>query len=156
MAWLFAFSALAIVVNHVPYQFYQGYLALAAEQWAPTAGKWAPLGAGLHLMIASMLTAWAAARSIRLVRALGLRAVMVGSLAAQIGLSALMGWVLDPSIAVLLVMRALPSGLQRGGAARGDRAEGRCLAAGDLSVGAVAGGEAGLLGAAGDLAVARA
>lgn len=110
MAWLFAFFVLMTVLNHVPYEFYQPYIALALnERWALVEGT--PLSTGIHVGIAMVFAAWFAARSIRIRNRLGLGGVLLTATGLQTIIIAVMGMVLHPLVVVLILLRSVPRAL---------------------------------------------
>lgn len=110
MAWLFAFFVLMTILNHVPYEFYQPYIALALnERWA--LGEGTPLGTGIHVGVAMVIAAWFAARSIRFRNRLGLGGVLLSAAGLQTVIIAVMGLVLHPLVIVLILLRSVPRAL---------------------------------------------
>lgn len=110
MAWLFSFFVLMTILNHVPYEFYQPYIALAwTEQWAM--GKGTPLGTGVHVGIAMVIAAWFAARSIRMRNRMGLGGVLLSAAGLQTVIIVVMGLVLHPLVVLLILLRTVPRAL---------------------------------------------
>jgi MFS family permease len=108
--WLFGFSVLMTVLNHVPYEFYQPYLDfLALDLSLPANGT--PLAAGLHMGVTMLLGAWFASRSIRFRDRLGLGPLLLICVLFQTVIIALMGLVLHPVIVLLVLLRGLPRAL---------------------------------------------
>lgn len=108
-----AFVSCAVVVNHIPYEFYQTYLELAFEDQQPGWGKWAPIAAGGHTTLASLLAGGAAGWSMVLSRRVGSATTLLASFAMQAALVALMGLFLHPLVALLLLGRGVFSAVQR-------------------------------------------
>ena len=109
LGWLFAASGAMIVVNHMPYEFYQPYLD-RLQLWE---GQPTPLLAGAHMACAGLLGALGARLSMPLSRRVGLVPYALLTMAAQVGLVIAMSWMLHPLIALLLVGRSLPGALLR-------------------------------------------
>lgn len=110
LAWLSLAVILATLVNHVPYELYQPYLAtLGVTRWSPST---TPLLAGLHLAIAQALAALFARQSAQLARRIGTTSLTFAAIAAQVGLIAAMAALFSPIIAVLLLARSIPGALQ--------------------------------------------
>lgn len=108
-----AFVSCAVIVNHIPYEFYQAYLELVFEEQQPGWGKWAPIAAGGHATLASLIAGGAAGWSMVLSRRVGAAPTLLVSFALQAGLVALMGIALHPLIAILLLGRGVFSAVQR-------------------------------------------
>lgn len=109
LRWLFLFSVVAVVVNHVPYEFYQPYLdQLPSAGWS---NKTTPLIAGVHVALAQLVAAPMGAMSARSARRLGLVRHLLMSSGIQIALIGLMALVVHPVIAVLLLARSIPRAL---------------------------------------------
>jgi len=106
LAWLFGASVVGTVLNHVPYELYQPYLArLPALPWGNTS---TPLLAGLHVAAAWMLAAPVARRSAALRERWGMAALVLVAMGIQVALIGLMAAWLHPVVAVLLLGRTLP------------------------------------------------
>ncbi len=113
LAWLFAFAVLGIVMNHVPYEFYQGYLALSIEDVQPTSTNFAPLVAGLHATAVAVVAGFGAGASMRLSRRFGRRAFLMATSTAVLVLMTAMGTILHPVVALILVGRGLSGAMQK-------------------------------------------
>lgn len=110
LAWIFAFSVLMTVLNHVPYEFYQPYLdLLRASIDLPDGGT--PIAAAVHMALAMLLGSWAAAHSIRIRDRLGIGRTLLLAGLFQTIVIATMGWALHIAIAVLAFARSVPRGL---------------------------------------------
>lgn len=110
LAWVFAFTILLTVLIHVPYQFYQPYIALSDFRLSgselPT-----PLLTGLHACGAMVVASWLSGRSVRWARRFGIRFTALAGMAIVVGVIALMGLVLHPLVVVVLLMRSAPRAL---------------------------------------------
>ena len=110
LRWLFGFSVLMTVVNHVPYEFYQPYLGLLAfELDLPARGT--PAAAGFHVAATMLLGAWFAARSVRLEGRIGVGGLLLFTAFSQIAVIAVMGTILHPWVAALILFRSVPRAL---------------------------------------------
>ncbi len=108
VGWVFAVSLSGVVVEHIPYEFIQRYMqALTTHADAPTT-----LTTGAHAAIVDLIAALAAGWSVLALRRLGLRTTLLGAVALQVALIALMAWTLHPAVAALLLLRAAPSSLR--------------------------------------------
>lgn len=118
--WFFVFASSAIVLNHIPYEFYQPYIGLL-ERGLPdlfetrteaSSGDLSTLWTGLHLMAAQLLSAWVAGKSTRLSRKVGVHRYLLLSMALQVVVIASMACFFHPVIAFILLLRGWPSALQ--------------------------------------------
>lgn len=110
LAWCFLVAVVAVVLNHLPYEFYQPYLArLDAAPWP---AELTPLVAGLHLATTQAIAAPAARWSCALVERWGLAPYLLATLGLQVALIGGMALVFSPIIAVLVIARAVPGALQ--------------------------------------------
>ena len=112
LAWLFGFSILMFLLNHVPYEFYQPYLDLLRVE-----GKLMGGGTTLYAGFAMAGTMWigaaVAANSIWLRNRLGIRSVLLLAALLQCLTIGSMSWVLHPAIFGLILMRSVPGALMR-------------------------------------------
>ncbi len=110
LAWLFGFSVLMTVLNHVPYEFYQPYIKLISADFQ-ISGATAPAVAGLHMAVAMLIGAYVAARSIRIRDRVGIGPTLLLSGALQTALIAVMAIALQAWIVPLVLLRVAPRGL---------------------------------------------
>ncbi len=107
LAWIFAFSVLMVVLNHVPYEFYQPYIRLLGDR-IDLLGRGTPLIAGVHMAIVMLIASFVAGRSVRISKRLGLGGALLAAMALQTGVIAAMGLVLHPLVLVLVLLRSVP------------------------------------------------
>lgn len=100
----------SVVLNHIPYEFYQPYLKRVMVGDFNTL---TPLMAGLHMMVAQLLGAWAATYSVALAHRLGIHVHLIISCVLQLALIVGMWVWVHPVMAVLLCARGVPGALQR-------------------------------------------
>ena len=112
LLWLFAFAVLMTILNHVPYEFYQPYIDLAAGQWDQIQQS-TPLTSGIHTAITMLIGAWFAARSIRMRKKIGVAKTLLVATALQLVIIAAMGAVVHISIVVLILLRSSPRAIMR-------------------------------------------
>ncbi|MEE9293903.1 MAG: hypothetical protein V3W34_02915, partial [Phycisphaerae bacterium] len=98
------------VLNHVPYEFYQPYIKLISDDLLAPAAP-APAVAGLHMAVAMLIGAYAAARSIRVRDRVGVGPTLLLSGALQTALIAVMAVALQAWIIPLVLLRVAPRGL---------------------------------------------
>lgn len=120
LAWLFAFAVLMMVLNHVPYEFFQPYIKLAVAQTEAVTSEvsngmsrdeWAPLIAGLHMFASMLLASKAAAISSRVRKRLGTASALLLAAALQSAIIAVMAFVLHWWVVPLILLRVMPRGL---------------------------------------------
>lgn len=111
LAWLFGFAVLAVIINHVPYEFYQPYLeALGAEVGL---GEHTALAAGAHMAVATLIAAWVASRSARIDKRLGTGRTLLLAAFIQLVIIAAMASALHAAVVALILLRGVPSGLYK-------------------------------------------
>ena len=113
LRWYFAFAVLAMVLNHIPYEFYQSFLDLTAREWGGASlSSMTPAIAGVHMSIALAIAGVIGGVSITLSRVLGVRRLLLLSALGEVGLVALMAGWLHPIVALCLIFRSAPRALQ--------------------------------------------
>lgn len=110
LGWLFAYLTIIYVLAHVPYEFYQPYLQLL-ENEALTSGMKAPLISGILYALAMFIGAWAAGKSMALVRRFGFVNVLVFSLLSMLAIVGLLGVYLHPILILIILFRSVPRAL---------------------------------------------
>jgi len=110
LRWLSGAAVLAIVINHIPYEFYQPYLeALPDAPWQQAQTPWI---AGLHLAAVQLIASPIARASARLARRFGTVPVVLGSMLLQaLNVAAMATWT-SLWVAALLAGRSVPRALQ--------------------------------------------
>lgn len=112
LAWLLGFAVLMIVINHVPYMFYQPYLDLLLERRDITLpGQGTPLVTGAVTAMTMLIASWAVARSIRIRDRIGLSAILLGTTLLQVVIMAGMGLLLHEIVLLLILLRSIPAGV---------------------------------------------
>jgi MFS family permease len=128
LAWLFGFAVLAVVINHVPYEFYQPYLdalvqldglvsmdgLVQLDGLVPVdfAGH-TPLAAGLHMALATLIGAWVAGHSARIDAHIGTGPTLLLAALLQVLIIAAMASALHVAIVALILLRGVPGGLYK-------------------------------------------
>ena len=110
LRWIFLFSIVLFILTHIPYEFYQPYLDLLDLE---ALSMNTAITSGVLFAFARFVGAATAARSTRWVRKYGLKRMCYISLVIQIGLIALLGFVLHPVVAALLLLRGISMALTR-------------------------------------------
>jgi predicted MFS family arabinose efflux permease len=108
--WLFTFSILMVVLNHVPYEFYQPYLrALGGNEWIST--ERVPAFSGFHSFLVMIIASIAAKRSIGAMEKWGLSKLLISCALLQISIICMMAFFLHPVVGILLLLRSVPRAL---------------------------------------------
>ncbi|MBI2178307.1 MAG: hypothetical protein HYU38_08230 [Candidatus Tectomicrobia bacterium] len=110
LLWLFLFSVLMVVLNHIPYEFYQPYLRFLAPNWELFQTS-TPLVAGAHMAASMLVGSWFAARSTRWRRKAGLGIALLSAVVLQVLVIGAMGLLLHPLVAVFILLRSTPRDL---------------------------------------------
>jgi MFS family permease len=111
LLWLFGFAVLSVVLNHVPYEFYQPYLdVLGADVGL---GEQTPFVAGLHMAVATLIASGFARRSARIDARLGTGRTLLLAAGLQVVIIAVMGSFLHIVVVGLILLRGLPGALSR-------------------------------------------
>lgn len=109
LLWLFGFALLSVVVNHVPYEFYQPYLGVLGAELEFS--EHTAAATGIHAAIATFIAAWFAARSARIDGWLGTGPTLLLASAVQIAIIVAMASVLHAVVVLLILLRGIPGAL---------------------------------------------
>ncbi len=116
LGWVLGFFVIGYSLEHVPYEFYQPYLKLlgqgAITGWL--AASSAPVVSGVVISISMFGGAVGAAVSQRLIDRVGLRALLLTSVAIQAVIVAGLSLVLNPIMLVLVMFRNFSMSMARG------------------------------------------
>ncbi|MDP7071113.1 MAG: hypothetical protein QF561_07170 [Phycisphaerales bacterium] len=107
---LFVFAAMMLVLNHVPYEYFQPYIEAAIGEDGRAAAS-TPLVTGLHVAVTFWLASLVGARSIQIRNRIGLWGVLVAAMGLQVLTIGLMSLWLSPLIVVFLLLRSCPRAL---------------------------------------------
>jgi len=107
---LFVFAAMMLVLNHLPYEYFQPYIEASLGQDGLAAAS-TPLVTGLHVAITFWLASLIGARSIRIRNRVGLWGVLLIAMGLQVVTIGLMSLWLSPVIVVFLLLRSCPRAL---------------------------------------------
>lgn len=111
LRWVFAFSALAVCLNHVPYELYQGYVELTLPEAFPDRST--PLITGIHAMVVGLVAGTIAGFAPVARRRFGTRTSLLAAASFQLALIASIAFVLHPIVVVLLLARGFPSAFEK-------------------------------------------
>lgn len=107
LCWLSAYMIVMIVLNHIPYQFYQPYLGelLSGPTWLEGA---TPLSSGVITLITMVVAGQIAGRSIAIRNRIGLAPTLLLGTALQTLIIGAMALVVHPVIVLLILLRSCP------------------------------------------------
>lgn len=111
LRWIFAFAAVAVAMNHVPYELYQGYVELTLPEALPDNST--PLITGVHALIVGLIAGTVAGLAPRARERFGTRTSLLVAGTFQLGLIACIAFVLHPVVVVLLLARGFPSAFEK-------------------------------------------
>lgn len=107
LRWLLLYSVFMFAIVHIPYEFYQPYLALL-ETADKLAGISATLLAGILFSLTAVVASIASAYSMKLQRKIGLIPLLTWASAIELGIIASMAVLLHPLIAASVILRSGP------------------------------------------------
>ncbi len=108
--WLSAYVVILLVFNHVPYEFYQPYMRILAEEMGAEVGL-APISSGIATFLIMLFASWTAAYSIRVRDWAGLRATLLAAPLLQVAVISAMAFFLHPAVVLLILLRSCPRAL---------------------------------------------
>ncbi|MFW5968453.1 MAG: MFS transporter, partial [Persicimonas sp.] len=111
LAWLFGFAVLAVVVNHVPYEFYQPYLELLGASFG--LDQHTSLATGVHMAAATLLGAWVAGHSARIADKIGTHKTLLLAACIQLAIVLSMAAFLHIVVVAIILLRGVPGGLYK-------------------------------------------
>ncbi len=109
LLWLSLFAVFMIVINHIPYEFYQPYVEELAKEY--NAVKATPLLSSVHLTLTMLVASWIASRSIRIKNKIGTSATLLSAAGLQIAMMATMHFFMSIPAAVATLLRSCPRAL---------------------------------------------
>ncbi|MDP6541277.1 MAG: MFS transporter [Phycisphaerales bacterium] len=109
LLWLSVFAVFMILINHIPYEFYQPYLEELASQYE--AVKVTPFLSSVHLTLTMIIASWIASRSIRIRNKIGTGATLLSAAGLQIAMMAIMHFFVSIPAAIATLLRSCPRAL---------------------------------------------
>jgi len=106
LAWVFAYVVAMLVLEHVPYEFTQPYVALVLGEVAGNVEQ-APFASGLLFAGFYGIAAWVAFHSIDIRSKIGVGGALIGLTALQTAIIAAMAAIVSPIVLPLLMLRAV-------------------------------------------------
>lgn len=112
LLWFFVYGVLAVLLDHIPYQFYQPYIEFLGIK-TPGHKDATPIIAGVHMAIAMGLGAVAAGCAPGLSKRFGVGVTLLVSSSVHLVMIAVMALVLHPIAAILLMLRQIPNAIRQ-------------------------------------------
>lgn len=109
LLWLSAIAVFMIILNHIPYEFYQPYLKQLATEYEIV--KATPFLSSVHLTLTMLLAAWLAKRSIFIRDRIGTGATLLSAAGLQVIMLAVMHFIVSIPAAVVILLRSCPRAL---------------------------------------------
>jgi|TARA_B100000315_G_C14492423_1_gene548224 MFS family permease len=109
LLWLSVFAVFMIVINHIPYEFYQPYIEELAKEYNVI--KLTPFLSSVHLTLTMLVASWIAARSIRIKNKIGTGATLLSAASLQIVMMAIMHLFVSIPAAIATLLRSCPRAL---------------------------------------------
>jgi|TARA_B110000196_G_scaffold319843_2_gene339241 MFS family permease len=109
LLWLSAFAVFMIIINHIPYEFYQPYLKELASQY--DAVRATPFLSSVHLAVTMLLASWIASKSIRIRKSIGTGPTLLAAAGLQIVMMATMHFFVSIPAAIASMLRSCPRAL---------------------------------------------
>jgi hypothetical protein len=111
LAWLFGYGILSVVLDHIPYQFYQQYIQLLGIRLGEYKNA-TPLVTGAHMAAAMAIGAVAAGVGRRFVGRASTGVLLLSASFVHVVMIFCMAAVLHPIVAALVVFREIPNALK--------------------------------------------
>ncbi len=109
LLWLTFFAVFMIIINHIPYEFYQPYIEELAKEYEII--KATPFLTSIHLTLTMLVAAWIASRSIRIRDRIGTNATLLSAAGLQIAMMAIMHFFVNVPAAIVTLLRSCPRAL---------------------------------------------
>ncbi len=107
--WLSVFAVFMIVMNHIPYEFYQPYVEELASQYEIV--KATPFLTSLHLALTMLVAAWIASKSIQIRDRVGTGATLISAAGLQLAMITIMHFFVSIPAAIATLLRSCPRAL---------------------------------------------
>lgn len=107
LSWLSGYAVLMVVLNHLPYEFYQPYLDSLLRETRAGSGS-APALSGVITLATMLIAGQVAARSIRLRDRIGLGPTLLAGTGLQTLIIGAMAFFTHPLIVALILLRSCP------------------------------------------------
>ena len=109
LLWLSVFAVFMIVMNHIPYEFYQPFVEELAREYEIM--KATPFLTSLHLALTMVVAAWIASKSIQLRDRIGTGATLISAAGLQLAMITVMHFFVNIPAAIATLLRSCPRAL---------------------------------------------
>jgi MFS family permease len=109
LLWLSVFAVFMIVMNHIPYEFYQPFVKELAREYEIM--KATPFLTSLHLALTMVVAAWIASKSIQIRDRIGTGATLISAAGLQLAMVAVMYFFVNIPAAIATLLRSCPRAL---------------------------------------------
>lgn len=111
--YLFVFTVIITVLNHIPYELYQVYINNMLDTFSGDnrLGEMSPLILGIHTAISMIIASWFAHHAIKIDDRFGRKAVLLLVIALLISMIAIMGISNSYIVVILLLLRSVPNSI---------------------------------------------
>jgi len=109
LLWLSVFAVFMIVMNHIPYEFYQPFVKELAREYEIM--KATPFLTSLHLALTMVVAAWIASKSIQIRDRIGTGATLISAAGLQLAMVTVMHFFVNIPAAIATLLRSCPRAL---------------------------------------------
>ena len=109
LLWLSVFAVFMIVMNHIPYEFYQPFVKELAREYEIM--KATPFLTSLHLALTMVVAAWIASKSIQIRDRIGTGATLISAAGLQLAMITVMHFFVNIPAAIATLLRSCPRAL---------------------------------------------
>jgi MFS family permease len=109
LLWLSVFAVFMIIMNHIPYEFYQPFVKELAREYEIM--KATPFLTSLHLALTMVVAAWIASKSIQIRDRIGTGATLISAAGLQLAMVAVMHFFVNVPAAIATLLRSCPRAL---------------------------------------------
>ena len=109
LLWLSVFAVFMIVMNHIPYEFYQPFVKELAREYEIM--KATPFLTSLHLALTMVVAAWIASESIQIRDRIGTGATLISAAGIQLAMITVMHFFVNIPAAIATLLRSCPRAL---------------------------------------------
>lgn len=109
LLWLSFFAVFMLVMNHIPYEFYQPFVKELAREYEIMQST--PFLTSLHLALTMVVAAWVASKSIQIRDRIGTGATLISAAGLQLAIITVMHLFVNIPTAIATLFRSCPRAL---------------------------------------------
>jgi len=109
LLWLSFFAVFMLVMNHIPYEFYQPFVKELAREYEIM--QTTPFLTSLHLALTMVVAAWVASKSIQIRDRIGTGATLISTAGLQLAMITVMHFFVNIPAAIATLLRSCPRAL---------------------------------------------